>query len=94
MKIDDLLFHRLEKAARLKVSPEERSRLQADIDRILDYVELLNEVDVSDLEPMVRPVDLVNQTREDVVAARPFPRKILENAYEEQDGYFVVPKIL
>ncbi len=94
MKIDDLQFRRLETLARLPVSPEERTRIKADIERILDYMERLNELDVADLEPMVRPNDLVNQTRKDVVKTNLLSEDILENAYDVQEGCIVVPRVL
>ncbi len=93
MKIDDIQFHRLETLSRLSVSPEERIRIKRDIERILDYMERLDEVDVTDIEPMVRPIDLENQTREDVIKTGSLPGDILENAYDLQNGFIAVPKI-
>ena len=80
--------------ARLALDEEEKKRLAAQMSAILEYVEKLSEVDVSDVEPTSHVLPLVNVMREDVVVP-PIPReKALLNAPDEEDGQFRVPAVL
>jgi len=88
----ELVLH-LENLARLELSEEERIRLMRDFQEILDYMELLNEVDVQGVEPMYTPV-------EDPVALRTNEPGFFEgrdlirsNFPEEERGYIKVPGI-
>ena len=66
--------------ARLEINPEDQARLQKDMDGILAYIEQLEELDVSDIEPTAHATLLTNVVREDV-AGESFPREtMLANA--------------
>lgn len=79
--------------ARLELSSEELETMQHQLSRILDYIDMLSEVDVSDVAPTAQVTDLLNVTRADEV--RPsLPREdALANAPEQQDGMFRVKAI-
>ena len=78
--------------AKLELSMEEKEAAKKDMGRMLDYIDMLNELDTSGVEPMshVFPVD--NVFREDVVTGTDEREKILANAPEQKDGAFKVPK--
>jgi len=80
--------------ARLKLSPEEIGDMTSKMGNVLQYVETLNEVDTTDVEPLVHAVELSNVLRDDVV--RPsLPRAAaLQNAPKSDGVYFLVPQIL
>jgi aspartyl-tRNA(Asn)/glutamyl-tRNA(Gln) amidotransferase subunit C len=66
--------------ARLEIKPEDQARLQKDMDGILAYIEQLEELDVSGIEPTAHATLLTNVVREDV-AGESFPREtMLANA--------------
>jgi aspartyl-tRNA(Asn)/glutamyl-tRNA(Gln) amidotransferase subunit C len=79
--------------ARLRLSDEELAQMQTDLSHILDHIDLLKEVDVTDVPPTAQVTDLANVMRED--ETRPsLPREdVLANAPEQQDGMFRVKAI-
>ncbi|MDD5699357.1 MAG: Asp-tRNA(Asn)/Glu-tRNA(Gln) amidotransferase subunit GatC [Victivallaceae bacterium] len=75
--------------ARLEIAPENRARLQQDMDNILAYIEQLEELDVSGIEPTAHAALLTNAVREDV-AGESFPRAtMLANAPAEIGGELI-----
>ena len=80
--------------ARLKLSGEELQQVAKQLDGILDYVAVLDEVDVSDVEPMAHVADVTNAFRDDEVRTS-LPREAsLSNAPKTDGKYFLVPQIL
>jgi aspartyl-tRNA(Asn)/glutamyl-tRNA(Gln) amidotransferase subunit C len=79
--------------ARLRLSPEEIEKLRAQLSNILDYIDMLKEVDVAGVPPTAQVTDLLNILRADEV--RPsLPREdVLLNAPDQQDGLFRVKAI-
>ena len=79
--------------ARLRLSAEELEKMRTDLSAILDHIDLLKEVDVSDVSPTAQVTDLFNVMRDDVV--RPsLPREdVLANAPDQRDGMFRVKAI-
>ena len=78
--------------AKLDLSPEEKEAAKKDMGRMLDYIDMLNELDTSAVEPMSHVFTMTNVFREDVVVNGDDRENILKNAPEEKDGSFVVPK--
>ena len=78
--------------AKLELSLEEKEAARHDMERMLDYIDKLKELDTSGVEPMshIFPVD--NVFREDVVTNGDDRENILKNAPEQKDGAFKVPK--
>ncbi|MEE8475364.1 MAG: Asp-tRNA(Asn)/Glu-tRNA(Gln) amidotransferase subunit GatC [Myxococcota bacterium] len=80
--------------ARLSVSAEEADRLARDLDRILEYVETLDAVDTTNVEPMSHVIPIETPMREDLAVAAIDPELALANAPERHGFAFVVPKVL
>ena len=78
--------------AKLELSDEEKEQAKHDIGRMLDYVDKLNELDTSGIEPLSHVFPVNNVFREDVVTNGDERAKILANAPEKKDGAFKVPK--
>ncbi len=78
--------------AQLDLSDEEKEQAKKDIGRMLDYVDQLNELDTTGVEPMSHVFPVNNVFREDVVTNEDEHDKILENAPAEKDQSFMVPK--
>ena len=78
--------------AKLELSDEEKVKAKADMGKMLDYIDKLNELDTSSVEPMSHVFPVSNVFREDVVTNGDDRDNILKNAPEERDGAFVVPK--
>ncbi|HZT22505.1 MAG TPA: Asp-tRNA(Asn)/Glu-tRNA(Gln) amidotransferase subunit GatC [Verrucomicrobiae bacterium] len=80
--------------ARLELTPDEEKKMSAQLGRILDYIEKLRTVDVSEIEPTAHAVPLVNVTRPDVVCPSLPREEALRNAPVQVNGLFMVPKIV
>jgi aspartyl-tRNA(Asn)/glutamyl-tRNA(Gln) amidotransferase subunit C len=94
MAIDLSTVLRIATLARIRVPDEELDHLAGELQGIVQWVEQLNEVDVSEVEPMtsVRPMAL--KRRRDEVTDGDIREKILANAPETAAGFFVVPKVV
>lgn len=78
--------------AKLELSSEEKERAKEDMAKMLDYIDTLNELDTSGVEPMSHVFPVHNVLREDVVTNGDEREEILANAPEAKEGAFVVPK--
>lgn len=78
--------------AKLELSEEEKEQAKKDMGSMLDYIDKLNELDTSNVEPMSHVFPVHNVFREDVVVNGDDRENILKNAPEEKDGSFSVPK--
>ncbi len=80
--------------ARLGLSDEQVSRLSAELSSILEHIEKMGELDLTDVEPMAHAVDVLNVTRPDENRPGLSQEQALSNAPEKQDGAFVIPTIV
>ena len=81
------------KLARLDLTEEEKVKFSKQLGDVLKYVEQMNEVDTSNVEPMAHAIDFVNVMREDVVKYEQSKEELMKNAPDAEDGLFKVPKI-
>ena len=80
--------------AKLELSPEEAEAAKKDMEDMLDYIDLLNELDTTGIEPMSHVFPIENVFREDVVTNGDGSEATLKNAPEQKDGGFKVPKTI
>lgn len=80
--------------SRLELTEEEKQEQLRELNKILDYMEILNKVDTSQVEPLAHVLPLQNVLREDELRATLPKEKVLQNAPEEDEGMFKVPKIV
>lgn len=78
--------------AKLELSDEEKQQAKKDMGNMLDYIDQLGELDTTDVEPMSHVFPAENVFREDVVTNGDESLRILQNAPEEKDNMFVVPR--
>lgn len=94
MQVDEATVKRIARLARIKITEEEAKGLEAELSGILEWVEQLNEVDVTGVEPMTRVVPIKLKMREDVVTDGEIADQVTENAPLSTDHFFVVPKVV
>ncbi|RAI00976.1 Asp-tRNA(Asn)/Glu-tRNA(Gln) amidotransferase GatCAB subunit C [Acuticoccus sediminis] len=94
MSVDTETVRRVAHLARLKMGDEELERLKGDMNAILGFVEQLGEVDVEGVEPMTSVVDASLKRRDDVVTDGGYPDRVLANAPEAADGFYLVPRVV
>ena len=80
--------------ARISLTAEEEAKFGAQLKNILGYIEKLNQLDVSQIEPTAHAVPLVNVFRKDEVRPSLSNEDALRNAPAKANGLFVVPKIV
>jgi aspartyl-tRNA(Asn)/glutamyl-tRNA(Gln) amidotransferase subunit C len=80
--------------ARLQLTSDEEQKLGAQLDHILGYIEKLNELDVTGVEPTAHAVPMVNVTRPDEIQPSLPHDEALRNAPAQANGLFIVPKIV
>ncbi len=94
MTLDKAAVGRIARLARIRISDDELDLLAGELSGILDWIEKLDEVDVGGVEPMTGVVDSVLPVRGDAVESGGDAGRILANAPETEDSYFVVPKVI
>ena len=80
--------------AKLSLSPQEKEEAKKDMSRMLDYIDRLNELDTSEVEPMSHIFPVNNVFREDVVENGDDRENMLANAPHKKDGAYMVPKTI
>lgn len=94
MSVDLDTVRRVAHLARIAVSDDEAKKMQGELNAILGFVEQLDEVDVSGVEPMTSVVQMDMKKRADVVSDGDCADDITANAPMSEDGYFMVPKVV
>lgn len=94
MQIDSALISRLERLARLQLDDPERVQLTTDLQRILDMVDKLSELNTTGVEPLVYMNDIENVLREDAVGQQLTAAEALQNAPKHDGQFFRVPKVI
>ena len=78
--------------AKLELSEEEKEAAKKDMGRMLDYIDMLNELDTSQTEPMSHVFSINNVFRDDVVSNGDDKENMLKNAPECKEGAYKVPR--
>ena len=94
MSVDQATVRRVARLARIKVSDEDVPRLAGELNSILHWIEQLNEVDISGVEPLTSVVTMKMKTRPDVVTDGQYPADVVRNAAAQEDNFFMVPKVV
>jgi aspartyl-tRNA(Asn)/glutamyl-tRNA(Gln) amidotransferase subunit C len=92
--IDREQVHKVALLARLELAPAEEEQFTTQLGRILEYFEQLSELDVSEVQPTARAIDVSNVTRSDQLQPYSDVRAILNSAPDQEDDFFKVPQIL
>ncbi len=94
MSLDKETVKKVANLARIRMDDEELERMAPQLSKIIGFVEQLAEVDTDNVEPLANVVDITLALREDAVTDGDCVDKVLANAPEETQGYFVVPKVV
>ncbi len=82
------------KLSKLKLNEEELEGYTKDLNQILEYIDKLNELDTSDVEPLSHPLETKNVMREDQPVTSIEREKALKNAPKSNEEFFKVPKVI
>jgi aspartyl-tRNA(Asn)/glutamyl-tRNA(Gln) amidotransferase subunit C len=93
-KTSDLDVAYVARLARINLTEAEAKVFQKQLDDVLQYVEKLRQVDVSDVEPAAHTLPIFNVLREDVPRDWFTAEQALSNAPRKANGLFIVPKVV
>lgn len=94
MSLDKQQVEAIARLARLKISPYHLDETAQQLSGILDFVDQMNAVDTSHVDPIAHPLDLTARTREDIVTEVDQRDHFQSIAPEVQDGLYLVPKVI
>jgi aspartyl-tRNA(Asn)/glutamyl-tRNA(Gln) amidotransferase subunit C len=94
MDVNDELVDKLAHLARLRFEPEEKADIKKDLQKMISFIEKLNELDTSGVEPLLFMTDEVNVLRNDEVKGSIARKDGLLNAPLKDDEFFKVPKVI
>jgi aspartyl-tRNA(Asn)/glutamyl-tRNA(Gln) amidotransferase subunit C len=94
MEVNDAMVDKLAHLARLKFNDADKAEIKTDLQRMIAFVEKLNELDLSGVEPLMHMSDEVNVLREDVVKGSVSREDALKNAPLHNEQFFKVPKVI
>src|SRR4051812_4317404 len=82
------------KLARLALPEEKLAKFTGQLEPILEYIDKINQVDMTGVEPMAHALPVTNALREDVVQPSLPVEKVLQNAPQTDGPFFKVPKVI
>jgi len=94
MAVDEADVRKIARLARIAVKQDDVATLRGELNKILDWVAQLDEVNTDNVEPMTSVVAADMKKRQDIVNDGDKAADIVKNAPETQDHYFVVPKVV
>ncbi len=94
MEVNDALVDKLANLARLQFDDTEKSGIKNDLQRMIQFVEKLNELDTTGVSPLLHMSDNVNALREDEIKGSITREEGLKNAVMKDNQFFKVPKVI
>ena len=94
MEVTDALVNKLAHLTRLEFNDADKAEIKNDLQRMISFVEKLDELDLSDTEPLLHMSSNINVLREDEVKGSVSREEALRNAPAHDDKFFKVPKVI
>ena len=94
MTIDLKTIKHISKLSRISVDDAKANKLAGDLNSIFDFIEKLNELNTDNVEPLTSVVETTLKLRADEVKSENIRDQILKNSPEENEDFFVVPRVV
>ena len=94
MTIDLKTIKHISKLSRISVDDEKAKKLAGDMNSIFDFIEKLNELNTDNVEPLTSVAETTLKLRTDEVKSKNIRDQILKNSPEENEDFFVVPRVV
>ena len=94
MEINDAMIDKLANLARLKFNETEKVQIKSDLQNMIGMIEKMNELDTTDVAPLLHITANVNVLREDMVEGSITNEEALQNAANKNAPFFIVPKVI
>jgi aspartyl-tRNA(Asn)/glutamyl-tRNA(Gln) amidotransferase subunit C len=94
MALDPATVRRIATLARIRMDNAEVETMVGELNGILGWIEQLNEVDITGIDPLAGAANMAMKLREDVVTDGGYPERVLCNAPDRNGEFFAVPKVV
>ena len=94
MTIDLKTIKHISKLSRISVDDDKAKKLAGDLNSIFDFIEKLNKLNTDKIEPLTSVAETTLKFRNDDVRSKDIRNQILKNSPEENEDFFVVPKVV
>ncbi|WP_415315777.1 Asp-tRNA(Asn)/Glu-tRNA(Gln) amidotransferase subunit GatC [Candidatus Pelagibacter sp. Uisw_137] len=94
MTIDLKTIKHISKLSRISVDDAKANKLAGDLNSIFDFIEKLNELNTDNVEPLTSVAETTLKLRADEVKSGNIRDQILKNSPEENEDFFVVPRVV
>ena len=94
MSIDLKTIKHISKLSRISVDEKKAEKLAGDLNSIFDFIEKLNELKTDNTEPLTSVAETTLKLRSDDVKSKNLREQVLKNSPNENEDYFVVPKVI
>lgn len=94
MEVNAALIDKLSHLARLEIKPQEKDQLQKDMQQMIGFIEKLQELDTTGIEPLMHLTEEINMLRADEVKHSVSREVALQNAALKNEAFFMVPKVI
>jgi aspartyl-tRNA(Asn)/glutamyl-tRNA(Gln) amidotransferase subunit C len=94
MEVNHALIDKLSLLARLDIKPTEKEKLRTDLQQMIGFIEKLQELDTTGIEPLMHLTEEINVLRADEVKGSVSIEEALQNAQLKKDRFFMVPKVI
>ena len=94
MSIDLKTIKHISKLSRISVDDAKADKLAGDLNSIFDFIEKLNELNTDNVEPLTSVAETTLKLRADEVKSENIRDQILKNSPEENEDFFVVPRVV
>ncbi|HLU86536.1 MAG TPA: Asp-tRNA(Asn)/Glu-tRNA(Gln) amidotransferase subunit GatC [Taishania sp.] len=94
MKITDEIVDHIAHLARLEFEGDSKEEIKKDMENIINFMDVLQQVETDNVEPLIFMSDEINRLREDVAEVTLTQDEVLKNAPKKDSDYFRIPKVL
>jgi aspartyl-tRNA(Asn)/glutamyl-tRNA(Gln) amidotransferase subunit C len=94
MNVNDALIEKLAHLSRLEFNEAEKEEIKSDLEKMIGFIDKLNELDTTGVEPLLHMSDNVNVFRKDVVNGQIDRKDVFKNAPLHDNEFFKVPKVI
>lgn len=94
MEVNDVMVEKLAHLSRLQFNETEKAEIKNDLQRMIAFIEKLNELNLDEVKPLLHMSEEVNVLREDEIKGSITRDEALKNAPLHDDQFFKVPKVI
>ncbi len=94
MSIDLKTIKHISKLSRISVDKKKAEKLAGDLNSIFEFIEKLNELKTDNVQPLTSVAETKLKLRDDEVKSKNLREQIIKNSPQENEDYFVVPKVI